>query len=104
MIFILVFLLPSVVCGRQWESWLVGRGRDMKRKFFPSLRWPCFLLAWGMFTESSPAESHTPGLDAEQQGGAGLGGACLSSPPSPTHLEGLQGSFPPALQGWALLG
>lgn len=58
---------------------------------FLSLRWLCFLLALGMFPESSEAEIHTPGLDAEQQGGAGLHGARFSSPPS---LGGFAGQLP----------
>lgn len=55
----------------------------MKLKFFLSLRWRCFLLALGMFPESSEAEIHTPGLDARATGWGGTArGTCqLTSKP-----------------------
>lgn len=57
------------------------RDREMEQKSSLSLRSHCFLLV------NLCREIHTPALDAEQQGGVGLGWACSGLPASPSHLD-----------------
>lgn len=67
--------LPSAGVWKAGGKVGVGGGQRHETEVLPALKMAPLPPGLGTFTETSRAEIHIPALDAEQQGGAGLGGA-----------------------------